>query len=100
VQSYRLLREALVERNYFLKATPFQSKEVKLFIPTPSLIEALAWHFPALVLYHLIYIKQLMKTNYQESFSPPNFKTKGAIVNTFPKIKNVHGWYGTVLHEG
>lgn len=100
MQSYRLLKEALLERNYFLAAAPFQSKEIGITIPTPSRLESYFWYFPATLLYHLIYYKQLMNSEYQEKFSGPRPLLKSTLRAHFPNLPQIHAMAGSVMYEG
>ena len=60
IESYKLLKETLNERNYFLQAAPDLVQELNLLIPCKSLFWTLFWYWPGAFLYHLIYLKELM----------------------------------------
>jgi glycerol-3-phosphate dehydrogenase len=59
-----LLKETLHERNYFMYAAPWQNKQLSLVIPTTNLFWAAFFYYPGCFLYHLIYLKELMRSNY------------------------------------
>lgn len=71
VESYYLLKETLNERNYFLQAAPYLIKELPLLIPSKSLFWTLFWYYPGALGYHLIYLKQLLRSNFTVSVSGP-----------------------------
>ena len=54
VLNYRLLKETLFERNYFLHCAPYMNKELGLVIPSKSLFWTAFFYFPGMMLYHLI----------------------------------------------
>jgi len=56
IESLQLLREALNERNYFLKVCPYLNKELELAILSDSLLKELFYYFPGVLLYHWIYL--------------------------------------------
>jgi glycerol-3-phosphate dehydrogenase len=55
--NYRLLKETLHERNYFLMCAPYQNKQLDLIIPTRNILEAAFMYYPACLMYHFIYLK-------------------------------------------
>lgn len=99
VESWELLNETLNERNYFLQAAPYLIKELDLLIPSPSLFWTLFWYWPGAFGYHMIYWRQLMKSDYQTSLSGPRFMTKNKVRRNFPEAKEMHGGYGAVMSE-
>jgi glycerol-3-phosphate dehydrogenase len=93
------LQETLAERNYFLQAAPYLVREVKLLVPTSSFFWSLFWYFPGQVGYHLIYLKELMMSNYLVSIAGPRWTSKGALIRQYPGLKALHGQYGSVMSE-
>jgi hypothetical protein len=57
------------------------------------------WHLPGAFGYHLIYLKQLMGSNYQSSVSGPSFMGASNLRKTYPNMKVLHGQYGAVMSE-
>jgi glycerol-3-phosphate dehydrogenase len=57
VENYYLLKETLHERNYFLFCAPYLNKELQLVIPSKSMLAALFYYYPGMLLYHLIYLR-------------------------------------------
>lgn len=84
VESYNLLYEALNERNYFLQAAPYQNKPIKLLIPEKSMFWTLFWYYPAVVLYHLLYVKSSFSSNATERIPGPKFLWKSKVKQMFP----------------
>ena len=99
IESYRLLKDTLNERNYFLQAAPYLVKELKLLIPSPSLLTTLFWHWPGAFGYHLLYLRQLMSSNYQSSVNGPSFMRKATLRKEYPNLHKLHGQYGAVMSE-
>lgn len=89
IQSYELLREALNERNYFLQCAPYLNREIKLLIPHKSFFLAAFYYYPATLMYHLVYLKELAKTNYVTTISGPKIYTKSKIKKEFPDIEPI-----------
>ena len=89
VESYTLLKQA----------APYNVKELKLLIPSPSLFLTLFWYLPGAFGYHLLYLKQLMSSNYQSSVNGPSFMRKATLRKEFPNLTKLHGQYGTVMSE-
>lgn len=99
VESYKLLKETLNERNYFLQAAPYLVSELKLMIPAPSLFWTACWYWPGALGYHLIYLKQLFKSNYSVSVSGPSVMLNKTLRKEFPELKALHKGYGTIMSE-
>ena len=99
VESYHLLKDTLNERNYFLQAAPYLIRQLDLLIPSPSLFWTLFWYFPGALGYHLIYLKQLMASNFSVSVSGPKVVTRGALRREYPDFKHIHGNYGSIMSE-
>jgi glycerol-3-phosphate dehydrogenase len=91
VENYRLLKETLHERNYFLYAAPYLNKELGLVIPSKSFLAAAFFYFPGCLLYHMIYLKELMNSNYTEAISGPRVLLKSKMAKMFEHIPNIHG---------
>ena len=85
IKSYHLLKEALNERNYFLQAAPYLNRELKLLIPSDSLLDSALWYLPGALLYHLIYMRQLIKSEYSVSLTGPSLMRKSKVKEEFPK---------------
>lgn len=79
IESYQLLRDTLNERNYFLQAAPYLIKELRLLIPSPSAFWTAFWYWPGAFAYHLIYLKQLMGSNFSASVGGPSMIRKGTL---------------------
>ena len=94
-----MLKETLNERNYFLQAAPYLVTELKLVIPSPSLFNTVFWYWPGALGYHLIYLKQLVKSNYNVSVSGPSIMLNKKIKREFPELKELHKGYGTIMSE-
>lgn len=74
--NYRLLRETLHERNYFLYCAPYMNKQLDLLIPSKSLLQSIFFYYPGCMLYHLIYLKQLMSSNYEIAVDGPKIMSR------------------------
>lgn len=98
--SYHLLKEALVERNYFLDSNPFCNTELKIVIPDPSFLRTLFWNYPGTVVYHLIYLITSFKKEFLSSIKGPSIISPRGIRKAFPKVEKIKKYWGTILHEG
>ena len=99
IQSYELLREALHERNFFLQAAPYLNKELNLLIPGNSFLGTAFWFYPGTFLYHCMYMKQLLSSNYSVSLKAPRLLLKRRVAELFPDATKLHGKYGVVMQE-
>ena len=91
IESYHLLKETLNERNYFLQAAPYLVQELKLLVPSNSFFWSLFWYYPGSLGYHLIYLRQLMSSNYSVNLSGPKWLSKAAVIREFSELKTLHG---------
>ena len=66
-------------------------KELKLLIPSPSLFWTALWYWPGAFGYHLIYLKQLMSSDYSVAVSGPSIMRKRVLRDTYPDVKPLHG---------
>lgn len=98
--SYHLLKEALVERNYFLDSNPFANTEVKVVIPDKSFLRTLFWNFPGCVVYHMIYFITCFGKDFNSTIRGPRIMSPWGIRKTFPKMETIKNYWGTVIHEG
>ena len=99
VESYYLLKDTLNERNYFLQAAPYLIEELPLLIPSKSLFWTLFWYFPGSLGYHLIYLKERMKSKFEVSISGPRIVSQSQLASEFTGLKQLHGQYGSVMSE-
>lgn len=99
IESYQLLRETLNERNYFMQAAPYSVSELSLLIPAKSAFWTAFWYWPGAFGYHLIYLIQLMKSNFTVSLSGPKMVSKGGVRKQFPDLKELHDGYGAIMSE-
>ena len=99
VESYHLLQDTLNERNYFLQAAPYLIEELPLLIPSKSLFWTLFWYFPGSLGYHLIYLKERMKSKFEVSISGPRIVSQSQLASEFTGLKQLHGQYGSVMSE-
>ncbi|TNV82208.1 hypothetical protein FGO68_gene1860 [Halteria grandinella] len=97
-ENFALLKETLHERNYFLMAAPYQNKQLKLLIPS-TFLNSLFVYFPGCLAYHLMYLKQLMGSNYDVGVDGPSLAFKNKIRSLYPDIKNIHKLSGVLMHE-
>jgi glycerol-3-phosphate dehydrogenase len=98
--SFHLLKEALVERSYFLDCNPYMNKEIKIVIPDSSLLRTLFWNFPGMVVYHLIYMITSLRREFISSIHGPSVVSPSKVRKYFPKLETIHRSWGTILHEG
>ena len=98
--SYHLLKEALVERNYFLDCNPFLNHEIKMVIPDTSFLRTLFWNFPGTIVYHLMYLMTSLKHEFYSSIKGPRMVLPRTLRKLFPTMTHLGGNYGTLLHEG
>ena len=68
-------------------------------IPSPSLFWTVFWYWPGAFGYHLIYLRQLMLSNFQVSVSGPSVIRKNKLRETFPEVKPLHGQWGSIMSE-
>lgn len=99
IESYQLLRETLNERNYFLQAAPYLISELTLLIPCKSLFWTTFWYWPGAFGYHLIYLKQLMSSNFSVSLSGPKLMSNSKLKQEYPELKELHNCYGATMAE-
>lgn len=99
IVNYQLLKETLHERNYFLFCAPYQNKQLDILVPNKSLFWSLLFYYPGCMLYHLIYMKQLISSNYDVAVDGPNFKGKKFVSKKFPQLEQLRGSYGVMMHE-
>jgi len=66
VESYNLLKETLTERDYFMFSAPFLNKKLELCIPQSSLAMSAFFYYPGALMYHLMYMKASMKSDFNE----------------------------------
>lgn len=99
IESYRLLKDGLRERNYFLQSAPYLNKEFHFLIASPSLFWTAFWFWPGTFLYHMISLKQLVSSSFSVSLSGPKFMRKGKLRERYPDVKPIHGQYGTLISE-
>jgi glycerol-3-phosphate dehydrogenase len=99
IESYQLLRETLNERNYFLQAAPYLISELSLLIPSKSAFWTAFWYWPGALGYHLIYLKQLIMSNYAVSLQGPKIVTNSKLRQEYPDLKDLHGGYGATMSE-
>ena len=98
-ESYALLKDTLSERNYFMQAAPYLIKELHLLVPSPSLFWTAFWYWPGAFGYHLIYLKEMMRSNYQVSLSGPTMLRKSTIRKEYPQVTALHNSYGALMSE-
>ncbi|CDW82478.1 glycerol-3-phosphate dehydrogenase [Stylonychia lemnae] len=98
-ENFELLKETLHERNYFLYAASFQNKPLQLVIPSSSWFWSVFFYYPGALLYHLMYLRQLMKSNYDTGLQGPRIYGRQKVKNIFSELKAIHGQYGTVIYE-
>jgi glycerol-3-phosphate dehydrogenase len=99
IESYNLLKETLNERNYFLQSAPYLVTELSLLIPSKSAFWTAFWYWPGAIGYHLIYLRQLVKSDYNVSLKGPRFINKGKLIRDFPLMTHLHGGYGATMAE-
>ena len=87
VESYYLLKDTLNERNYFLQAAPYLIQELPLLVPSKSLFWTLFWYYPGTLGYHLIYLKQLFRSQFTVSVSGPKFVSRSKLANDYSGMK-------------
>jgi glycerol-3-phosphate dehydrogenase len=87
VQSWHLLNEALVERSYFIQAAPYLNKELKLLIPSSSLLATMFWYLPGAFGYHLMYMKSGFKHNFNDTLKGPSMISKKSVKKQYPEAK-------------
>lgn len=98
VENFHLLKETLHERNYFLMAAPYQNKQLQLLIPA-SFLNSLFVYYPGSLMYHFIYLRQLMSSNYEVGVDGPKLIFKNKLAKAFPALTHIQGSYGTLLNE-
>jgi hypothetical protein len=59
----------------------------------------LFWYWPGAMGYHLIYMMQLMESNFVVSLSGPRYCSKNRVRTEFPKLHELHNSYGAVMSE-
>jgi glycerol-3-phosphate dehydrogenase len=99
VESYQLLKETLNERNYFLQAAPYLITELSLLIPSKSAFWTAFWYWPGAFGYHLIYLSQLYRSEYNVNLKGPRMISKNNLMRNYPDLKALHGQYGATMAE-
>lgn len=56
-------------------------------------------YYPGTLLYHLIYMRQLMKSDYEVSVEGPSIILEHRLRKLYPAVKQIHGKCGTLLYE-
>jgi hypothetical protein len=57
------------------------------------------WYWPGAFGYHLIYLKQLIKSNYSVSVAGPKLISRDKLRKDYPNCTALHGQYGTIMSE-
>jgi len=57
------------------------------------------WYWPGAFGYHLIYLIQLMKSNFSVSLSGPRYVSKSRLRKEYPDLHELHDGYGAVMAE-
>jgi len=99
VESYQLLCETLQERSYFLQSAPFQNRQLSLFVPSESLLATTFWFFPGTLLYHMIYLKEMLRSSFTEQVSGPKIVSKWDIRRRMPNMKGMKNSWAVKMHE-
>ena len=73
------MKETLNERNYFLQAAPYLVTELSLLIPSKSAFWTAFWYWPGAFGYHLIYLMQLLRSDYTVSLKGPSLVSKNKL---------------------
>ena len=68
-------------------------------IPGESFVESAFWYYPGALLYHLIYMRALIKTEYNVSLTGPSLMRKKKVIEEYPKATMIHGKNGVKMHE-
>lgn len=97
-ENFALLKETLHERNYFLFAAPYQNKQLQLLIPS-GFLNTVCMYFPGAFMYHLIYLGQLMQSEYNVGVDGPRVVMKNKLAKIFSNVGHIHGQYGVLLNE-
>ena len=74
-------------------------KELSLLIPSPSPFWAAVWYWPGAFGYHLLYLKELWRSNYQVRLNGPKMLTKNQVRRQYPGLTALHGQYGVTMAE-
>jgi hypothetical protein len=56
-------------------------------------------YFPGTLFYHMIYLKQLMSSDYERSVDGPKIIGKHQIRKTFPNVNEIQNKWGTIMNE-
>jgi hypothetical protein len=57
------------------------------------------WYWPGAFGYHLIYLRELMRSNFGVSISGPKIISKSRLRRDYPDFKQLHGNYGSIMSE-
>lgn len=82
-----------------MQASPYSVTQVDLLIPSPSFLKSMFWFWPGTFGYHLIYLAQLMRSNFQTYLKGPRFISKWGIRRDFPHLKELHNGHGCIMSE-
>lgn len=82
-----------------MMAAGYLNKQLALVIPTKTWLESAFFYYPGGVLYNLIYQRELFKSNYNVGVSGPKLLGKAKLQKTLPECKEIHGMYGSIIHE-
>jgi len=82
-----------------LQAAPYLNKELNLLIPGNTFLGTALWFYPGAFLYHLMYMKQLLASNYSSSLKAPKLLLKKRVKELYPDATMMHGKYGVLMQE-
>ena len=98
-ENWDLLKEALVERNYFLECAPFMNKEMRVNIPSDSFKTNLFWNFPGVLVYHFIYMWQNQFEKSSVNLKGPKIHTSWKFKRSFPDFQVLRKFKGVSFSE-
>ena len=96
-QKYKLVGEALIERDYFLNSSPHLNKIIEIKIPISNIFKVV-YYFLGCTLYHFIYFSKCFP-NIFYSVPGPKIYLSNNDINSKPSVTNNFKYFVS-LHEG
>lgn len=70
-----------------------------MLIPGNSFLGTAFWFYPGTFLYHCMYLKQLLGSDYTASLKAPKLLMKRKVAELYPDASKLHGKYGVLMQE-
>ena len=88
-ENFELLKEAMIERNYFLESAPFINRQMRVVIPCDSWLTNALWNFPGVLVYHSIYLWRSLFVDSKTSIAGPMIHTPLKLRKQFEALPEI-----------